>query len=74
MNNSCRAGELDSHFSQTWAAQVPPGRSHVIMTHVILHNASEYSDFYESLHSKPNAYEVFGLFPRKTGHSSRRSV
>lgn len=63
------AAKLASHFSQPWAAQVPPGRSRVTITQVVLHHASEYSDFSESLHSKPHAYEVLGLFPRKAGHS-----
>lgn len=30
--------------------------------------------FSESLHLESNAYEAFGLFPRKTGHSARMSV
>lgn len=66
------AAKLASHFSQPWAAQVPPGRSRVTITQVVLHHASRYSDFYESLHSKPHAYEVFGLFPSKAGHSAAR--
>lgn len=63
------AAKLASHFSQTWAARVPPGRSYVTITQVVLNHASRYSDFSESLHSKPHAYKVFGLFPRKAGHS-----
>lgn len=63
------AAKLASHFSQPWAAQVPPGRLRVTITQVALHHASGYSDFSESLHSKPHAYEVFGLFPSKAGHS-----
>lgn len=64
MNNG-RSSQAGLSLLPTLGSSSSSGRFRVTITQVVLNHASRYSDFY----SKPHAYEVFGLFPRKAGPS-----